>query len=136
MLRTVWLGLGCLICISGLFALKISFGMPAKLVTQPNDPNIVASIDFDPAPKADRLDASYVEDAPDKILVKPIAIVPLKADAPSSETATATEEESPTKNGTKIIGRYWHEGYAKLSRRSAHKLRFVSRRKRRSSNIR
>jgi hypothetical protein len=132
MLRTVWLGLGCLICISGLFALKISFGMPTKLVTQPNDPNIVASIDFDPAPKADRLDTSYVEDAPDKILVKPIAIVPLKADVSLSETVTSTETVTPTEKITKIVSRHWHRGFAKMSRRSAHKLRFASRTKRRS----
>src|SRR5664280_2949233 len=105
MLRTVWLGLGCLICIGGLFALKISFGMPTKLEPASYDPTIVASIDLDPSPKADSLDASYVDDAPNNIFVKPIAIVSPKADASPSEKVTATEKVPPTKKITKIISR-------------------------------
>ena len=54
--------------------------MSTKLETPASDPNIVASIDVDPAPKADRLDASYFEDTPAKILIRPIAIVTQKTD--------------------------------------------------------
>jgi hypothetical protein len=132
MLRTVWLGLGCLICISGLFALKMSFGTSTNLEQAVNDPNIIASIDFDPTPKADRLDASYVNDTPDKILVKAIAIVPLKVDKPASEKVIVTENATPTEKLTKIVRRRWHEVYAKMRRQSAHKLHFASRTKRRS----
>ena len=132
MLRTVWLGLVCLICISGLFALKISFGMPTKLEPATSDPNIVASVDLDPSPKADRLDVSYVDDAPDKIFVKPIAIVPLKPDASPSENLTATEKLPPIEKLTKIVSRHWHERYAKLIGGSAHKPRVASRTKHRS----
>jgi hypothetical protein len=131
-LRTVWLGLGCLICIGGVFLLKITFGMPTKLETTATEPNIVANIDFGPAPKADRLDVSYVEDAPDKIFVKPIAIVPQKTDVSSSDTLTTTEPVTPAETITKIVSRHWHQGFAKMSRGSAHKLRFVSRTKPRS----
>jgi hypothetical protein len=126
MLRTVWLGLACLICIGGLFALKISFGMPTKLEPAAYDSTIVASIDLDPSPKADRLDASYVDDAPNKIFVKPIAIVSPKADPSPSEKV------APAKKITKIIGRHWHEGYAKLSSRSANKPRVASQTRQRS----
>jgi hypothetical protein len=124
MLRTVWLGLGCLICIGGLFALKISLVMSTKLEPAADDPTIVASINLNASPKADKLDASYVDNAPDKITVKPIAIVPPKADASPSEKVNLTERT------TKIISRHWHEGYAKLNSRSAHKPGAASRRKR------
>jgi hypothetical protein len=126
MLRTVWLGLGCLICISGLVALKMSLAMWTNSGSSVNDPNITANIDFGPAPKSDRLDVSYVDEAPGKIVVKPIAVVPLQADASTAESAT------PSDKNTKIAGRHWYEPYAKMSRRSAHKLRFATRSRRRS----
>jgi hypothetical protein len=78
------------------------------------------------------LDASYVNDIPDKILVKAIAIVPLKVDKPASEKVIVTEKATPTEKLTKIVGRRWHEVYAKMRRQSAHKLHFASRTKRRS----
>jgi hypothetical protein len=131
-LRTVWLGLGCLICISGLFALKISFGMSTKLETPANDPNIVASIDVDPAPKADRLDASYFEDTPAKISIRPIAIVTQKTDVSLSETLATSEASPPTEKIRKIVSRHWHQGFAKMTARSARKSRIASTRKRRS----
>jgi hypothetical protein len=130
-LRTVWLGLGCLISISGLFALKISFGVPTKLETPSDNPNIMASINVDPAPKADRLDASYVEDTPAKIFIKPIAIVPQKTDVSLSETLTTTATVTPTEKIGKIASRRWHQGFAKMSARTVHKSRVASPSKRR-----
>jgi hypothetical protein len=132
MLRTVWLGLGCLICISGLVALKISLAMSTNSGSSVNDPNIIASIDFGAAPKADRLDVSYVYEATGKIFVKPIAVVPPQADTSLSENVTTAESATPSKKTTKIASRHWHERYAKMSRRSAHKLRFATRSRRRS----
>jgi hypothetical protein len=119
--------LGCLVCIGGLFALKISFGIPTKLAPPADDPNIVASIDFDPSLKAHRLNAS--EDAP--VFVKPISVVLLKVDAPLSGTVTATEEQYPTNKSSKIHSRH-SKGTPNLARGLAPKLRVVSRTKRRS----
>jgi hypothetical protein len=132
MLRTVWLGLGCLICISGLFALKISLAISTKLETPVNDPNIIASMDFGAAPKADRLEVSYVDDAPGKIFVKPIVVVPLKADASPSENVATAQSTTPSEKTVKIVGRHWHERYAKMNRQSAHKLRVATRTRSRS----
>jgi hypothetical protein len=127
MLRTVWLGLGCLICIGGLFSLRISFGAPTKLAPPANDRNIVASIGFDPSLKADRLNSSFAKDTSEKIFVKPISVALLKVDPPSSGTVTATEEEHPTNKSSKT-----HSGHSKgsspnLARGLTPKLHVVSR---------
>ena len=91
----------------------------------------MASIDVDPAPKADRLDASYVEDTPAKIFIKPIAIVTEKTDVPLSETLTTTASVPPTEKIKKIASRHWHQGFAEMTARSVHKSRVASPSKRR-----
>jgi hypothetical protein len=122
MLRTVWLGLGCLICIGGLFALKISFGMPVKLEDAAHGPTVVRNVRLVPSPKSDGLNAAHVDDAPDKILVKPLAIVLPKVDASSSEKVTLTGKATTlTVKINKSISRHGDEGYTRLSSRSVHK---------------
>jgi hypothetical protein len=108
MLRTVWLGLSCLICISALFALKISLGAPVK---QQAAISAVATVgtspDREPLAKADRLDAGY-SDLPKKIAVDTIKVEPPPKPA-----------RKPVEKVTRIISRHWHEGDATTTTRSA-----------------
>jgi len=127
MLRTVWLGLGCLICIGGLFSLRISFGVPTKLAPPVDDPNIVASKGFYPSLKAGRLNASFAKDASDKIFDKPISVALLKVDPPSSGTVTATEEEHPTNKSSNTDSRHSKGSSPNLARGLTPKLHVVSR---------
>lgn len=108
MLRTVWLGLSCLICISALFALKISLGAPVKQQAAISGVATVGtSPDREPLAKADRLDAGY-SDLPQKIAVDTIKV----------ELAPKPEQK-PVKKVTRIISRHWHEGDATTTTRSA-----------------
>jgi hypothetical protein len=109
MLRTVWLGASCLICISALFALKISLGAPVKQqAVLPGAATVGANPDREPLAKADRLDAGY-SDLPKKIAVDTIKVEP----APRPE-------QKPVEKVTRIISRHWHEGDATPTTRSAH----------------
>ena len=109
MLRTVWLGVSCLICISALFAVKISLGAPAKPRAAISGVTTVGtSPDREPLAKADRLDAGY-SDLPKKIAVDTIKLEP----APKPE-------QKPIEKVTRIISRHWHEGDAAPTARSAH----------------
>jgi hypothetical protein len=133
MLRTVWLGLGCLICIGGLFALKTSFGMPVKLEDAAHGLTVARNVRLVPSPKSDGLNAAQVDDAPDKSLVKPLAIVLPKVGASPAEEMTLTgKATTPTVKIKKSISRHGDEGYAKLSSRSVHKPRVAWRTKHRS----
>ena len=120
MVRTVWLALSFLIGICALAALKVSIATPAKQQAAFAETTIGANTDQAPLTKADKLEVSYVDEAPDKIVVKAIKIVPPEA-APR-----------PPEKITKIIGRHWHEGYAKITKRSARNRRDASRTKHRS----
>jgi hypothetical protein len=109
MLRTVWLGVSCLICISALFALKISLGAPVKQQAAfPGAATVGANPDREPLAKADRLDAGY-SDLPKKIAVDTIKVEP----APQPE-------QKPVEKVTRIVSRHWHEGDATTISRSAH----------------
>jgi hypothetical protein len=111
MLRTVWLGVSCLICISALFAFKISLGAPVK--QQAAFPEAAATVgtnpDREPLAKADRLDAGY-SDLPKKIAVDTIKVEP----------APPQPKQKPVEKVTRIISRHWHEGDATTISRSAH----------------
>jgi hypothetical protein len=128
MLRTVWLGLGCLICIGALFALKISFALTTRLEAPASDPNIVGSIHFDPPPRATVLNVLHVVEAPDNF-VRPIAIVSQTPDSSLSDLVVK-ETAMPTKKVTPNVTRRRH--VANPVGRSTHKLRVASRSKRRS----
>ena len=112
MLRTVWLGVSCLICISALFAIKISLGAPVKQQAAISEPGTVGtSPDREPLAKGDRLDAGY-SDLPKKIVVDTIKIEP----APKPEQKS---EKKPIEKVTRIISRHWHEGDAMTTTHSA-----------------
>jgi hypothetical protein len=114
MLRTVWLGVSCLICISALFAIKISLGAPVKQPAAISGSGTVgASPDREPLAKGDRLDAGY-SDVPKKIAVDTIKIEP----APKPEL-------KPIEKVTRIISRHWHEGDATTT---THPVRHAARR--------
>ena len=112
MLRTVWLGVSCLICISVLFALKISLGAPVKQQAAISGVATVGtSPDREPLAKADRLDAGY-SDLPQTIAVDTIKVEP----APKPEQKP---EQKPIEKVTQIISRHWHEGDATTTTRPA-----------------
>ncbi len=101
MLRTVWLAVSCLICISALFAIKISLGAPVgphAAIAQSN--TVGTNPDREPLTKGDRLDAGY-SDLPKKIAVDTIKIEP----APKPE-------QKPVDKVVRILSRHWHEGDA------------------------
>jgi hypothetical protein len=109
MLRTVWLGMSCLICISALFAIKISLGAPVKQQAALSGlATVGANPDREPLAKADRLDAGY-SDLPKKIAVDTIKIEP----APRPE-------QKPVEKVTRIISRHWHEGDTTTISHSVH----------------
>jgi hypothetical protein len=126
MMRTVWLGLICLISLGAMASLRIASSTPgsadnlAVAVTTP------ANLQQDPLGKADKLqvssteEAAGTEDVPEIKLVTSIAIVPPKAAL------------QPQQKTTEIISRHWHEGYAKMTRRPARHRRYASRTKQRS----
>jgi hypothetical protein len=112
MLRTVWLGVSCLICISVLFALKLSLGAPVKeQAAIAPAATVGTSPERQPLAKADRLDAGY-NDLPKKIAVDTIKVEPV-------EPAPKPEPKRVEKT-TRIISRHWHEGDATPTTRSAH----------------
>jgi|NGEPerStandDraft_6_1074524.scaffolds.fasta_scaffold132649_2 hypothetical protein len=118
MMRLFWLGSVFLAIVCALAALKIgsatSARQPAAFAEMTE-----AYVSQDPLTKADKLEVSNVDDAPDKIVVKPIDIVLPNAAAKPQET------------NTKIISRHWHEGNAKMTTQKHHR-RDVSRTKHRS----
>jgi hypothetical protein len=118
MLRTVWLGVSCLICISALFAIKISLGAPVKQQASfLGSDTVGTSPDREPLAKGDRLDAGY-SDLPKKIAVDTIKIEP----SPQPEQKS---ERKPVEKVTRIISRHWHEGDAVTG---THPLRHAARR--------
>jgi hypothetical protein len=107
MKRTVWLAFGFLIVVGALTALKVGVAKPSNQQVSSFSDNVIGAIvSQDVLTKADRLDVSYVQDAPDK------KIVPLK-------TTTDETERAPQKTITKIISRHWHEKYANMTKPSA-----------------
>jgi hypothetical protein len=98
MKRTVWLALGFLIVVGALAALKFKIATPAK----------------EQAAFADT-DVSYVDEAPDKKVVRLIPIA-----------LPTTAPPGPREKVTKIISRHWHEGYAKVTKRFARNRRVAS----------
>jgi flagellar basal body-associated protein FliL len=120
MVKTVWLGLVFLIAIGGLIA--YNFATSAKHQTASADPAAVnADTRGAPSAKADRLDVNYLEDLPDKTSVHTIPIV-------LSEPAAKAGPEKVTK----IISRHWHEGYARITKRSIRRQQEASRSRHRS----
>lgn len=116
MMRTVWLALFCLISVGAMAALTPSVSgdaSPARVTT-------AANLKQDTLAKTDKLQVSFIEEAPEKKLVTLIAIVPSKM------------VSKPAEKITKIISRHWHEGSAKRIALSARHLRNVSRTKHRS----
>lgn len=113
--RTVWLGLVFLIAIGGLIAYNFATG--AKHQTASAEPTTaIADTQDAPSAKGDRLDVNYLEDVPNKT---PVHTIPIILSAPA---AKAVPEKV-----TEIIGRHWHEGYARLTKRSIRRQREASR---------
>src|ERR1035437_2839515 len=121
MVRTVWLALVFLIGICGLAALKVSVATRAKQETAFAETTIGANTNQDPLTKADKLEVSYFDEVPDKKVVRLIPIA-----LPQAARLT------PPEKSTKIISRHWHEGYAKITKRSARNRRVASRTKHRN----
>jgi hypothetical protein len=121
MVRTVWLALSFLIGVCALAALKISIATPAKQEAAFADTANEADLLHDALTKADKLLVSDAEEAPEEKLVTSIPIVTPKITS-----------QPPAEKITKIISRHWHEGYAKMTKRSARNRRHASRTKRRS----
>jgi hypothetical protein len=108
-MRPVWLALSFLIVICALAALKVSIATPAKEQAAFDETAVSTNANQDhPLLKADKLEVSYVDDAPDKKVVRLIPIL----------LPQATQPE-PREKTTEIISRHWHEGYAKITKRSA-----------------
>ena len=104
------LALSFLIVICTLAALKAGVTIPAKQQVAVSADAMDENASQVALPKAERLDANYIEDVPDKKFVRTTKIIP------SEVTKTATPE--PPQNITKIISRHWHERYAKMIRPS------------------
>jgi hypothetical protein len=120
MVRTVWLGLVFLIAIGGLIA--YNFATRAKHQAAFADPTAAIADNLDaPSAKADRLDVNYLEELPDKTSVHTIPIILLERAA----------KDGPEKV-SKIISRHWHQGYARITKRSIRRLREASRSRHRS----
>jgi hypothetical protein len=115
MVRTVFVALVFLIGISALAAFKISIATPAKQQAAFTETTVGVSASQSPFSKADKLDVSFVDDAPDKKVVRLIPIV-----LPSSAQPAQSE---PPEKVAKIISRHWHEGDAKITKRSARNRR-------------
>ena len=102
MARPIWLALIFLVGIWALAALKIS------LATSPKQQAVfaedVSNIPVNALAKADKLE---VEEIPDKKTIRSIAIVP--------QTAASIPEKA-----TKIVGRDWQDGFAKVKMRKHH----------------
>ena len=110
MKRTMWLALSFLIVICTLAALKAGVTIPVKQQVAVSADAMDENAPQVAFPKAERLDANYIEDVPDKTVVQTTKIIP------SEVTKTATPE--PPQKVTKIISRHWHERYAKMIRPS------------------
>jgi hypothetical protein len=83
---------------------KVSIATSAKQEAAFADTAIEADVSHDASVKADKLEVNYIEEAPDKKLVRSITIVLPPVAAPK-----------PREKITKIISRHWHEGYAKMT---------------------
>lgn len=119
MMRTVWLGLVCLIGLGAMASLRIATSTPANSDVSPAAATSGASLPQAPLGKADKLLVSYTEEAsedvPEKKLVTSIAIVPPKAAAQLSEKTA------------EIVSRHWHEGFAGMTGRPARHRQEASR---------
>jgi hypothetical protein len=122
MLRTVWLGLIFLIAICGAIAYRIGFSSTSAHRPASADATAaIADTQDAPSAKADRLDVNYLDDVPDKTSVHTIPII-------LSEPAANAGPEKVTK----IIGHHWHEGYARITKRTIRRQREASRSRHRS----
>jgi hypothetical protein len=115
MVRTVWVALVFLIGISALAAIKISIATPVKQQAAFTETTVGLIASQSPLNKADKLGVSFVDEAPDKKVVRLIPIA-----LPSSA------QPEPLEKVTKIISRHWHEGDAKIIMRSARNRRVAS----------
>jgi len=126
MMRTVWLGLICLIGLGAMASLRIATSTPVSADVSPASATTAANLPQEPLGKADKLLVSYTEEAPasedvpDKKLVTSIAIVPPKAAV------------QPPEKTTEIVSRHWHEGFARMTGRPARHRREASRTRQRS----
>jgi hypothetical protein len=112
MARPIWLALIFLVGICALAALKIS------ITTSPKQQAAFAEDAIDtPVNALAKADKLEVEEIPDKKTIRSIAIVP--------QTAASISEKA-----TKIVGRDWQDGFAKVKMRKLHH-RHVSRKRHR-----
>jgi hypothetical protein len=102
MARPIWLALIFLVGICAVAALKISIAISPK--QQAAFAEDVIDTPVNALAKADKLE---VEEIPDKKTIRSIAIVP--------QTAASTPEKA-----TKIVGRDWQDGFAKVKMRKHH----------------
>jgi hypothetical protein len=102
MARPIWLALIFLVGICALAALKISIATSPK--QQAAFAEDVIDTPVNALAKADKLE---VEEIPDKKTIRSIAIVP--------QTAASIPEKA-----TKIVGRDWQDGFAKVKMRKHH----------------
>jgi hypothetical protein len=109
MARPIWLALIFLVGICAVAALKISIAISPK--QQAAFAEDVIDTPVNALAKADKLE---VEEIPDKKTIRSIAIVP--------QTAASIPEKA-----TKIVGRDWQDGFAKVKMRNHH--HYVSRKR-------
>ena len=108
MARTIWLAAAFLIFISGLAALMISIGAPAKQQAYSVAETVGSNIE-PVLPKADKLNVSYVDGEPfDKTTIR---LVPV--------AVTKVAEPEPRQKTVRIISRHWHEGDGKVIKGTA-----------------
>jgi hypothetical protein len=119
MARTIWIALVFLICICGLAGLKVSIATPAK--QQEAFAEITIGANLEPVlSKADKLNASYVDDAaPDK---KTVRLIPI--------ALPNFAEPEPQEKASRIISRHWHEGDTKVPKGTARNHRDAAHAKR------
>jgi hypothetical protein len=101
MIRTVWLALFCLIGLGAAASLRIAMSMSDSGDISPARTVAAASPAQNTLAKADKLEVTYIDEAPGKKLVKSIDIRP-------PETAS-----KPPEKVIKIVSRHWHNAYAK-----------------------
>jgi hypothetical protein len=138
MVRTVWIGLVCLIAICGLTAYKVGFAAAARnqadsaapLAVVADVQAVVASSDGPEikdglATKTDRLDVDYLQDVPGKTLIHTIPIV---ISNPATPAAKADPDKASTpEKSTRIVSRHWRSSYARYTRHHYRHQREVSR---------
>jgi len=140
MVRTVWIGLICLIAICGLTAYKVGFAarandqaaIAAPVAVIADTQGVAASNDTPETRdglgvKTDRLDVDYLQDVPGKMLVHTIPIVISNPATPAVSATKVEPEKISAPERTHTVSRHWRSSYARYTRRHYRHSREVAR---------